>query len=86
MINFAAIPKLRLGMSGRQRRILNIAASLGGTTPIILADEVAGLDRIWIELVSIAIVHAAGFAKFTTDLLIEDDTPVIVRVPPRCHG
>ncbi|MEO7015108.1 MAG: hypothetical protein ABI067_01030 [Leifsonia sp.] len=81
-VNFDEIPELSGGMSGGQRRLLNIAASLGGTTPIILADEVAGLDRMWTELVSIAIVHAAGFTKTTSDVVMEDDKPTIISVPP----
>jgi len=81
-VDFDEIPELSGGMSGGQRRLLRIAASLGGTTPIILADEVAGLDRVWTELVSIAIVHAAGFTESTSDVVRVDDEQTIISVPP----
>ena len=58
-IDFDQIPDLCGAMSGGEQRLLRIAASLGGTTPIILGDEAVGLDRRWTELVGIAIVHAA---------------------------
>jgi hypothetical protein len=39
----------------------------------VLGDEVAGLDRLRTELVSIAITHAAGFTETTSSLVIEDE-------------
>jgi len=43
-IDFASIPELIGGMSGGQQRFLRIAASLGADAPVILADELSGLD------------------------------------------
>ena len=81
-IAFDEIPELIGGMSGGETRLLSIAASLGGTTPIILGDDVAGLDRGWTELVAAAIVHAAGFTEPTRGFSLEGDTPQLVDVPP----
>lgn len=81
-VGFDEIPDLSAGMSGGERRLLRIAASLGGTTPIILGDEVTGLDRKWTELVSTAIVHAAGFTESTSDIVTEGGQPTIISVPP----
>ena len=80
-VDFDAIPELSGGMSGGQRRLLRVAASLGGTTPIILGDEVVGIDRAWTELVSIAIVQAAGFTEPTSDIVLVGDEPTRVTLP-----
>jgi hypothetical protein len=81
-IAFDEIPDLIGTMSGGEKRLLSIAASLGGTTSIVLGDEVAGLDRIRTELVSTAIIHAAGFTETTSDVVFEGDQPKRVSVPP----
>lgn len=81
-ISFDEIPELFGGMSGGEKRLLSIAASIGGTTPIALGDEIVGLDRRLTELVSIAIVHAAGFTETTSDLVVEDGEPQRISVPP----
>ena len=81
-IDFDEIPDLIGGMSGGEKRLLRIAASLGGSAPIMLGDEIAGLDRQRTELVSVAIVHAAGFTETTSDIVIEDDEPTRISVPP----
>lgn len=81
-IDFDSIPELIGGMSGGEQRLLQIVASLGGTSPIILGDVVAGLDRKIAELVSVAIAHAAGFTVPTSDVVTEDDGPHIITVPP----
>jgi hypothetical protein len=82
-IDFDEIPDLIGGRSGGEKRLLRIAASLGGaSTSIVLGDEVAGLDRFRIELVSIAIIHAAGFTETTSDLVVVDDQPKRISVPP----
>lgn len=81
-IAFDEILNLGEDMSGEEKRILRIAASLGGTTPIILGDEVAGLNRMSTELVSIAIIHAAGFTESTSDVVFGDAQPAIISVPP----
>lgn len=57
-------------------------ASLGGTVPIVLGDRVAGLNRLRTELVSIALIHAAGFTQTTSDFVFEDDKPRRMDVPP----
>lgn len=48
------------GLSGGERRILNIVASLGGATLVNLSDSVSGLDDFGIDLVLAAIAHANG--------------------------
>lgn len=48
----------------------------------MLGDQVAGLDRFRTELVSIAIVHAAGFTEATSDVVFVDGQPKRVSVPP----
>ncbi|HEY8721873.1 hypothetical protein [Pengzhenrongella sp.] len=47
-------------VSGSQRRLLAIVASLAGRAEVNLADGVAGLDRTNIALVLAAIAHANG--------------------------
>lgn len=81
-IDFDAIPDLIGAMSGGEQRLMRIAASIGGTTPIVLGDEVAGLDRRLTELVSIALIHAAGFTEPTGDVVFTDNVPKRVTVPP----
>lgn len=54
-----AIPDTLGGSSG-ERRLLMIAASIGGDTPINLADVISGLDRRVLDLVLAAISHLAG--------------------------
>lgn len=81
-INFDEIPELMGGMSGGEQRLLSIAASIGGAHPIVLGDEIVGLDRQRAELVSIAIIHAAGFTEATSDVVMEDDEPHFIMVPP----
>ncbi len=81
-IDFDQIPDLCGAMSGGEQRPLRIAASLSGTTPIVLGDEIVGLDHRWTELMRIAIAHAAGFTEPTTDVVFEGDTPTRITVPP----
>lgn len=75
-IDFAAIPDLSGAMSGGQQRFLRIAASLAVDEPIVLGDEVTGLDRKHVHLVLAAIAHSAGMTEpgsaFEFD---EDGTP-----------
>jgi len=47
-------------LSGGEQRLLRIAASLAGGTPVSLADNVSDLDRELTDLVLAAIVHANG--------------------------
>lgn len=46
--------------SGGERRMLRIAASLLGGTPVNLYEDVAGVDRYHLALVLAAIAHAGG--------------------------
>lgn len=59
-IDFQSIPELIGALSGGEQRVLRIAASLGADSPIILGDEITGLDRNTTALVLAAIAHAAG--------------------------
>jgi hypothetical protein len=49
-----------LPLSGGERRILKIAASLAAGHPVSLRDAIPGLDDRNLELVTTAIRHAAG--------------------------
>lgn len=82
-IDFAVIPEEAGGMSGGQQRFLRIAASLGSDAPVIIGDEVTGLDRKHVQLVLAAIAHAAGMA--TDGRTIQegaDGVPHLVNVDP----
>lgn len=59
-IDFASILDLIGALSGGERRFLRIAASLAGDEPIVLGDEVAGLDHKHANLVLAGIAAAAG--------------------------
>lgn len=59
-IDFSAIPEYSGGLSGGERRFLDIVASLGGDHEIPLADVLPGLDRALLDLVLAAFAHAAG--------------------------
>jgi hypothetical protein len=61
-VDFASIPDATGGMSGGETRFLRIAASIGADTPVILGDEIVGIDRSRVQLVLAAIAHAAGMA------------------------
>lgn len=61
-VDFEAIPDATGGMSGGETRFLRIAASLGADVPVILGDEITGLDRTRVQLVLAGIAHAAGMA------------------------
>lgn len=81
-IAFDEIPDLIGGLSGGEKRLLMIAASLAGDASVVLGDAIAGLDRRWTELVMVAIAHAAGFSEFTTDVVVENGTPTPAVIPP----
>lgn len=62
-IDFDAIPGHLSELSGGERRLLLLAASLGGTAPgcaVSLEDTITGLDRPTVDLVLAALAHAAG--------------------------
>jgi hypothetical protein len=59
----AAIAALHAGelpASGGERRMLLLASSLAGGTPVSLNDALAGIDRRNASLVVSAVAHAAG--------------------------
>lgn len=59
-IDFEAVPDGLGGLSGGEKRVLLIAASIGGGAPVSLADVIPGLDRAILDLVLAAMAHAAG--------------------------
>jgi hypothetical protein len=56
----AAAAAGRLPLSGGERRILTLAASLAAATPASLRDDIPGLDNRNLALLITAIRHAAG--------------------------
>lgn len=74
-IDFASIPDLIGALSGGERRFLSIATSLAADEPIVLGDEVAGLDHRHANLVLAAIAAAAGFDKPTRTIVFVGDEP-----------
>jgi len=60
----------RLPASSGERRMLLLAASIAGGTPVSLSDTLPGIDRRNASLVVKAIAHAAGTA---THLITEPD-------------
>lgn len=62
-IDFAAIPELAAGKSSGEQRFLRIAASIAADEPIVLGDEITGLDYQHTALVLAALAHAAGFGQ-----------------------
>lgn len=58
-------------LSGGQRRIVAIAASLADGTPVSLYDVVPGLDRDHTDLVLAAVAHANGSHEHT-DIQLDD--------------
>jgi hypothetical protein len=61
----AAVTALHVGelpASGGERRVLLLAASIAGGTPVSLCDTLPGIDRRNAGLVVSAVAHAAGLA------------------------
>ena len=56
----SALDARELPCSGGEDRMLRLAASLAGGTPVSLRDTLTGIDHRNIELVIIAILHAWG--------------------------
>ena len=56
----SALHDVQLPVSGGERRILQLAASLGAGFPACLRDTIPGLDSRNLQLVITAIQHAAG--------------------------
>lgn len=59
-IDFEAIPENVGALSGGERRVLMIAASIAENVPVVLGDVVPGLDRNNLSLVLAALAHAGG--------------------------
>lgn len=78
-VDFAAIPELIGGLSGGQKRLLRIAASIGADSPVILGDEITGLDRRNVDLVLAALAHAAGVHEASSTIEVIDGTPKLVQ-------
>jgi ABC-type branched-subunit amino acid transport system ATPase component len=67
----------RIGaLSGGQQRILRIAASIGASVPIVLGDEISGLDYDQARLALAAIAQASGYTEPTRRVEIVDDQVV----------
>jgi hypothetical protein len=82
-IDFPAIPERIGSLSGGEQRVLRIAASLGADCPIILGDELTGLDRTTTGLVLAAIAHSAGAHVYGRGVeLNADGIPQLVDVAP----
>lgn len=59
------------GLSGGEQRVLRIAASLLGGSPVSLHEEIPGVDREHVVLVLAAIAHAAGSHEHAGDLVAD---------------
>jgi hypothetical protein len=81
-INFDSITEYIGGMSGGEQRLVRIAASLGADFPIILADELSGLDRDWLSLVLAAVAHTGEAHKAGQTIEVIAGSPQFVDVPP----
>lgn len=82
-IDFATIPDLVGGMSGGQRRLLLLAASLGGDdVAVSLSDNVPGLDREATELLLAAIAAANGMDIPGRTIAIIDGEPTRMDTAP----
>jgi hypothetical protein len=67
----AAIDALHAGglpCSGGERRVLELAASLAGHSPVILGDAIPGLDDHSIRRLVKAVRHASGQRQFPSAL------------------
>ena len=56
----SALSHGQLPLSGGERRILQLAASIAAGTPVHLRDAIPGLDNRNLQLLTTAIRHAAG--------------------------
>jgi ABC-type molybdenum transport system ATPase subunit/photorepair protein PhrA len=80
-IDFASIPELVGALSGGERRFLRLVASLAADEPIVLGDEVAGLDHKHADLLLAGIAQAAGFTEPTSTLVFVGDEPKRATAP-----
>lgn len=80
-IDFGSIPDKIRGMSGGEQRVLMFAASLGADVPIVLGDEIPGVDRRYADLMISAVEHAAGFTTPSRTIDRVDGALTFVDVP-----
>lgn len=83
----AITPETTGALSGGERRVLAVVASLLGGAPVDLAEELPGLDREHAELVVAAIAHATGHHDGATyervgDRLVKHPAEPILSWPP----
>jgi hypothetical protein len=62
-------------LSGGERRLLAIVASLTGGAPVDLGDALAGLDRDTVTLVLASVAHASGSHEHS-DIVVDADRGV----------
>ena len=79
-IDFESIPDLIGGYSGGQQRVLRIAASIAESVPIVLGDEISGLDHRLAELVLTALAQASGYGVPVSYAEMVGDENEVVRV------
>ena len=56
----AALDAGDLPCSGGEQRMLRLAASIAGATPVSLRDTLSGIDHSNVQLVITAVLHASG--------------------------
>lgn len=70
------------GLLRGEQRILRIAASLGSDSPVVLGDEISGLDCDSLRLVLAAVAHASGQHEAGKTVELVDDKPRFVAIDP----
>lgn len=73
-IDFEAIPENVGPLSGGERRMLLLIASIGGGTPVDLSEVLPGLDRANLSMVLAAVSHAGGSHEHSMIDLNRDGT------------
>lgn len=82
-VDFDSIPDHLGALSGREQRLLRIAASIGSScTPAInLGDEISGLNRPTLRLVLAALAHAGGSHEHSNVIVDFNGQATIIREP-----
>lgn len=81
-INFEEIPDNVGGLSGGERRLLMIAASIADVgVEVNLGDYLPGLDRKILNLVLAAVAHAGGSHEHSDFIANADGTASFERLP-----
>jgi ABC-type cobalamin/Fe3+-siderophores transport system ATPase subunit len=60
----AALTAGKMPSSNGEQKMLRMAASLAGQTPVILGDTITGLDDRNIQILVSAVLHASGQRQF----------------------